>query len=186
MSQITLNPFDIDLIAMVEQIAQVQTTAQIDLDTNIVHVKLSCLGMTTRMIHAIETAVKGRAGERFVDFSVSRSTIFISFKKNPENVGSEMRYSFQEPDLSAGTTYARTLKEVKAIQFARNNQDAVVRFTGGGNVTIPRSIEGVAIYEFPTENGMLLTVKDGEMIVNDNGRFYNQSRKEFLNDFEEK
>lgn len=188
MSQITLNPFDIDLVAMIETLFKMPAQPVIDVTTGIVTIYMDLRpgGIPLSELHAIENAVKGRAGDQFIDFAISRSNVVIQFKRNEENVGSEERYSFTKPVLQFGTRYARKLKEVDAVQFTRENQDDVIRFTGGGNVTIPRTMDGIAVYEFPTENGMLLTVYEGEMIINDNGRFYKKNRKEFLIDFEEK
>ena len=60
-------------------------------------------------------------------------------------------------------------------------------FTGGGTMQIPRTPGGLAVYSFPTENGVMLDVPEGNFIVlTPDGKFGKMDMQTFMANFEEK
>lgn len=55
-----------------------------------------------------------------------------------------------------------TLLEVDAIQVRRDNLDDLLRFTGGGTMTIPRTPNGRAVYSFPDGNGIFIDAPENK------------------------
>lgn len=108
-------------------------------------------------------------------------------KYDPEEYPEEMRTRLVDPDATAGTRYCRTLLEVDAIQFRRDNVDDVLRFTGGGTVVTPRTPDGKAIFSFPNGNGIFVDVPESWYIIRElNGRFIARPEKDFKREFEPK
>lgn len=184
MSKGTLKPFDLDLIHMVETVLKTKVNAF--LEEGYIRLEVSALGASTNEIHALQHAVAGRLGERFIDFGVEETNIVIRFDSDPEQYPDQYRYELVKPVEVPGTRYARKLKEVDAIMFRRDDIEKVLAFTGGGTLTIPSSMQAPATYEFPTENGVLLLVKEGEYIVKDGEHFIKMSKRDFEQDFENK
>lgn len=180
----TLNPFDLDLIAMIESVLKVKVS--VFLEEGYIRFEASALGASTNELAALENAVKGRTGERFIDFEIDEMTIKIRFESDPEQWPTQLRYDLIEPVVNSAELYARKLKEVRAIRFTRADIDQVVLFTGGGTITIPIALEAPATYEFPTENGVLMNVVEGQYILLDNGHYTVMSARDFKIDFEEK
>ena len=68
-----------------------------------------------------------------------------------------------------------------------NTTPANVPFTGGGIIRIPRKPGGVAVYSFPTENGLMLDVPERYYIVlTPDGKFGKMDAPTFIANFEEK
>lgn len=188
MSKTRLSPFDYDMCVMIENIAKDQL--RIETDDNKIRLILSVCEMEENKKTAIKQAVKGRLGERLDWIDEQHSNLIFSFSADPEylNAPDQYRFDLEEPKDIPGTTYCRKLKEVKAVLFDLRNVDEIIAFTGGGTLTTPSKMnEAPATYEFPTENGTLLKVFEGEYIVKDeNGRFSKMHKTTFENDFEPK
>jgi hypothetical protein len=182
MSKGTLNPFDLDLIAMIESV--IRSKVIVFLEEGYIRFEASAWGCSTNELTALEGAIKGRTGDRFIDFAVEDMTIVARFDSDPEQWPTQLRYDLIEPSNIPGSRYARKLKEVNAVFFTREYIDDVVRFTGGGVLTIPTELSALATYEFPTENGLLIAVREGEYIVKDKSHFIKMSKADFEIDFE--
>lgn len=192
MSKNKLSPFDCDLCAMIENITK--TVATVKLDDENITINASVLGMQSNTLQALENALKGRAGDRFISFGNLGVTLELKLSYDPEDYPEQYRWGLVEPIEVPGTRYCRKLKEVNAVFFEERNIDKVIAFTGGGTLTTPSimneapdGLKDPATYEFPTENGTLLKVFEGEYIVKDeNGRFSKMHKTTFENDFEPK
>lgn len=188
-----LSPFDCDMCAMIENITK--TPVEVDLSKENILLTVSVKGLEENRIKAIKEAAKGRLGDRFNFTEQPGDKLIISFDADPEyyNAPDQMRYDLTEPKQIPGTTFCRKLKEVNAVFFERQNIDKVIAFTGGGTLTVPSSMNidasGMnepAFYEFPTENGVLLRVFEGEYIVKENGHFTTMRKTAFEREFEPK
>lgn len=184
MSKGTLNPFDLDLIAMIESVLKKKVT--VFLEEGYIRFEASALGATTNELDALANAVKGRVGERFIGFDIEDMAVIIRFDSDSEQWPTQQRYDLIEPVTVPDSRYSRKAKEVDAVLFTRDNIDNVVLFTGGGTLTIPSAFDYPATYEFPTENGVLMAIKEGEYIVKEKTHYIKMSKRDFEIDFESK
>lgn len=187
MNKQVLSPFDCDMCAMIEDI----TKQEIEVTASDTSIRLSWAqngsdGNDTpeaQRIEALKQAIRGRLGDRFIEFFYADGRQSVYMKYDPE----EMRTRLVDPDATAGTRYCRTLLEVDAIQFRRDNVDDVLRFTGGGTVTTPRTPNGKAMFSFPDGNGIFVDVPESWYIIRElNGRFTARPEKDFKREFEPK
>lgn len=187
MNKQVLSPFDCDMCAMIEDI----TKQEIEVTASDTSIRLSWAqngseGNDTpeaQRIEALKQAIRGRLDDRFIEFFYADGIQSVYMKYDPE----EMRTRLSDPDATAGTRYCRTLLEVDAIQFRRDNVDDVLRFTGGGTVTIPRTLDGKAMFSFPDGNGIFVDVPESWYIIRElNGRFTARPEKDFKREFEPK
>lgn len=189
----TLTPFDYDLIAMIENITKNKVTTY--LEEGYIRLEFSVLAFEEKFVNAIKDAVAGRIGDKFIGFEIEdehQNEIVVSsiakvrFDSDPEQWPTQIKYELTEPISVDNSTFARKAKEVEAVLFGRDNIERILEFTGGGTLTIPVALHEPATYEFPTENGVLMTVKEGFYIVKEKTHFYLLSKKDFEIDFERK
>lgn len=164
MNKQVLSPFDCDMCAMIEDITQqeIKVTAS---DTSI-RLSWSQNGsegkdkQEAQRIEALKQAIRGRLGDRFIEFSYADNKQSVYMKYDPEEYPEEVRTKLADPDATAGSRYCRIMLEVDAIQFRRDNVNDVLKFTGGGTVTTPRTPNGKAVYSFPDGNGIFIDVPE--------------------------
>ena len=187
MNKQVLSPFDCDMCAMIEDI----TKQEIEVTASDTSIRLSWAqngseGNDTpeaQRIEALKQAIRGRLGDRFIEFFYADGRQSVYMKYDPE----EMRTRLVDPDATAGTRYCRTLLEVDAIQVRRDNLDDLLRFTGGGTMTIPRTPNGRAVYSFPDGNGIFINAPETYYIVREpDGRLTTRPEREFNREFEPK
>ena len=187
MNKQVLSPFDCDMCAMIEDI----TKQEIEVTASDTSIRLSWAQNGSegndkaegQRIEALKQAIRGRLGDRLIKFFYADGRQSVFMKYGPE----EMRTRLIDPDTTAGTRYCRTLLEVDAIQFRRDNVDDVLKFTGGGTVTTPRTPNGKAVYSFPDGNGIFIGVPEDWFIIREpNGRFTARPEKNFKREFEPK
>lgn len=112
---------------------------------------------------------------------------FVEYEKGAGNLPNELRTNLGMPDETAGDIYYRRLLEVRALPVKRDNLEKLLMFTGGGTMQIPRTPGGLAVYSFPTENGVMLDVPEGNFIVlAPDGKFGKMDMQTFMANFEEK
>lgn len=191
MNKQVLSPFDCDMCAMIEDI----TKQEIEVTASDTSIRLSWAQNGSegndkaegQRIEALKQAIRGRLGDRLIEFFYADGRQSVFMKYDPEEYPEEMRTRLSDPDTTAGTRYCRTLLEVDAIQFRRDNVDAVLRFTGGGTVTTPRTMDGKAMFSFPDGNGIFVDVPESWYIIRElNGRFTARPEKDFKREFEPK
>lgn len=191
MNKQVLNPFDCDMCAMIEDI----TKQEIEVTASDTSIRLSWAQngsdgndkAEAQRIEALKQAIRGRLGDRFIEFFYADNRQSVYMKYDPEEYPEEIRTKLTDPDATAGSRYCRTLLEVDAIQFRRDNVDDVLRFTGGGTVTTPRTPDGKAMFSFPDGNGIFVDVPESWYIIRElNGRFTARPEKDFKREFEPK
>lgn len=186
MKESKLSPFDGDLLAMIADITKVEPKVTENDDRFVVDVQPE-LTIPGETMEALGKAVAGRLGDRLLGTSENHGVYSFYISYDPEEYPEEMRTRLVDPDATAGTRYCRTLLEVDAIQFRRDNVDDVLRFTGGGTVTTPRTPDGKAMFSFPDGNGIFVDVPESWYIVRElNGRFTARPEKDFKREFEPK
>lgn len=191
MNKQVLSPFDCDMCAMIEDI----TKQEIEVTASDTSIRLSWTQNGSegndkaegQRIEALKQAIRGRLGDRLIEFFYADGRQPVYMKYDPEEYPEEMRTRLVDPDATAGTRYCRTLLEVDAIQFRRDNVDDVLRFTGGGTVTTLRTPNGKAMFSFPDGNGIFVDVPESWYIIRElNGRFTARPEKDFKREFEPK
>jgi hypothetical protein len=191
MNKQVLSPFDCDMCAMIEDI----TKQEIEVTASDTSIRLSWAQNGSegndkaegQRIEALKQAIRGRLGDRFIEFFYDDGRQSVYMKYDPEEYPEEMRTRLSDPDATAGTRYCRTLLEVDAIQFRRDNVNDVLRFTGGGTVTTPRTPDGKAMFSFPDGNGIFVDVPESWYIIRElNGRFTARPERDFKREFEPK
>lgn len=186
MKESKLSPFDGDLLAMIADITKVEPKVTENDNKFIVDVQLE-LTIPGETMEALGKAVAGRLGDRLLGTSENHGVYSFHISYDPEEYPEEMRTRLVDPDATAGTRYCRTLLEVDAIQFRRDNVDDVLRFTGGGTVTTPRTPDGKAMFSFPDGNGIFVDVPESWYIIRElNGRFTARPERDFKREFEPK
>lgn len=191
MNKQVLSPFDCDMCAMIEDI----TKQEIEVTASDTSIRLSWAQNGSegndkaegQRIEALKQAIRGRLGDRFIEFFYADGMQSVYMKYDPEEYPEEMRTRLTDPDATAGTRYCRTLLEVDAIQFRRDNVNDVLKFTGGGTVTTPRTPDGKAMFSFPDGNGIFVDVPESWYIIRElNGRFTARPERDFKREFEPK
>lgn len=115
------------------------------------------------------------------------AAVVFNVEYDPTEYPEQIRTRLVEPDATAGTRYCRTLLEVDAIQVRRDNLDDLLRFTGGGTMTIPRTPNGRAFYSFTDGNGIFIDAPETYYIVREpDGRLTTRPEREFNREFEPK
>ena len=191
MNKQVLSPFDRDMCAMIEGI----TRQEIEVTASDTSIRLSWAQNGSegndkaegQRIEALKQAIRGRLGDRLIEFFYDDGMQSVYMKYDPEEYPEETRTRLVGPDATAGTRYCRTLLEVDAIQFRRDNVNDVLRFTGGGTVTTPRTPDGEAMFSFPDGNGIFVDVPESWYIIRElNGRFTARPERDFKREFEPK
>lgn len=185
MTESKLNPFDAELLVMIGDIAKSQPEVEEKPDRY--EITVDTTEIQGKSIEALKQAVAGRLGKRLLVTHTLDAAVVFNVEYDPTEYPEQIRTRLVEPDATAGTRYCRTLLEVDAIQVRRDNLDDLLRFTGGGTMTIPRTPGGLAVYSFPTENGVMLDVPEGNFIVlTQDGKFGKMDMQTFMANFEEK
>lgn len=185
MTESKLNPFDAELLVMIGDIAKSQPEVEEKPDRY--EITVDTTEIQGNAIEALKQTVAGRLGKRLLVTHTLDAAVVFNVEYDPTEYPEQIRTRLVEPDATAGTRYCRTLLEVDAIQVRRDNLDDLLRFTGGGMMQIPRTPGGLAVYSFPTENGVMLDVPEGNFIVlTPDGKFGKMDMRTFMANFEEK
>ena len=154
MTESKLNPFDAELLVMIGDIAKSQPEVEEKPDRY--EITVDTTEIQGNAIEALKQAVAGRLGKRLLVTHTLDAAVIFNVEYDPTEYPEQIRTRLVEPDATAGTRYCRTLLEVDAIQVRRDNLDDLLRFTGGGTMTIPRTPNGRAVYSFPDGNGIFI------------------------------
>lgn len=134
-------------------------------------------------------AIKARLGDRMVD-SFNNEYLragIVTFKfadvDFPQEFG-DVNKKWKD-DEDEGNTYAHKLQEVKAIKVERYNVEKLINFVGGGQMTIPRTPNGIAVFSFLNNGGAYLDAPEHDYVVRvGESRFKVVQAKEFENEWE--
>lgn len=185
MTESKLNPFDAELLVMIGDIAKSQPEVEEKPDRY--EITVDTTEIQENAIEALKQAVAGRLGKRLLVTRTLDAAVVFNVEYDPTEYPEQIRTRLVEPDATAGTRYCRTLLEVDAIQVRRDNLDDLLRFTGGGTMTIPRTPNGRAVYSFPDGNGIFIDAPETYYIVREpDGRLTTRSEREFNREFEPK
>lgn len=183
MEKSKLTPFDAETILMIKSFLGIEPRV-IEYETEY------CIMIPwLKCTNVLETAIAGRLGERLKTKEEDEVNVFfrVKYQNNAEFMPTEVRTDLEQPNKNAGYVYCRRLLEVRALPVKRDNLEKLQMFTGGGTMQIPRTPGGLAVYSFPTENGVLLDVPEYWYIVRyPDGRFAKMERKDFEAEFEPK
>lgn len=185
-------PFDAETFLMIEDVTG--TEPEVTEKENYFELKMYAPDKEERIIEAAIYAVQGRYGKRIKDVRTIKeqnllrgAIFFVEYEKGAGNLLNELRTNLGMPDETAGDIYCRRLLEVRALPVKRDNWEKLQIFTGGGTMQIPRTPGGLAVYSFPTENGVMLDVPEGNFIVlTPDGKFGKMDMQTFMANFEEK
>lgn len=185
MTESKLNPFDAELLVMIGDIAKSQPEVEENPDRY--EITVDTTEIQGNAIEALKQAVAGRLGKRLLVTHTLDAAVVFNVEYDPTEYPEQIRTRLVEPDATAGTRYCRTLLEVDAIQVRRDNLDDLLRFTGGGTMTIPRTPNGRAVYSFPDGNGIFIDAPETYYIVREpDGRLAILPEREFNREFEPK
>lgn len=185
MTESKSNPFDAELLVMIGDIAKSQPEVEEKPDRY--EITVDTTEIQGNAIEALKQAVAGRLGKRLLVTHTLDAAVVFNVEYDPTEYPEQIRTRLVEPDATAGTRYCRTLLEVDAIQVRRDNLDDLLRFTGGGTMTIQRTPNGRAVYSFPDGNGILIDAPETYYIVREpDGRLTTRPEREFNREFEPK
>lgn len=185
MTESKLNPFDAELLVMIGDIAKSQPEVEEKPDRY--EITVDTTEIQGNAIEALKQAVAGRLGKRLLVTHTLDAAVVFNVEYDPTEYPEQIRTRLVEPDATAGTRYCRTLLEVDAIQVRRDNLDDLLRFTGGGTMTIPRTPNGRAVYSFQDGNGIFIDAPETYYIVREpDGRLTTRPEREFNREFEPK
>lgn len=185
MTESKLNPFDAELLVMIGDIAKSQPEVEEKPDRY--EIMVDTTEIQGNAIEALKQAVAGRLGKRLLVTHTLDVAVVSNVEYDPTEYPEQIRTRLVEPDATAGTRYCRTLLEVDAIQVRRDNLYDLLRFTGGGTMTIPRTPNGRAVYSFSDGNGISIDAPETYYIVREpDGRLTTRPEREFNREFEPK
>lgn len=192
MKESKLTPFDVETVLMVKSVTGHEP--EITEKAELFEMRMYVDDRNEYIVEAAIDAVIGRYGMRVravehirEEIFLRGATFFIEYEKGLENLPNEVRADMREPNEKAGYLYCRRLLEVRAVPVTRDNIERLIDFTGGGTMKIPRTPGGLAVYSFPTENGVMLDVPEGNFIVlAPDGKFGKMDMQTFMANFEEK
>lgn len=192
MKESKLTPFDVETVLMVKSVTGHEP--EITEKAELFEMRMYVDDRNEYIVEAAIDAVIGRYGMRVravehirEEIFLRGATFFIEYEKGLENLPNEVHADKREPNEKAGYLYCRRLLEVRAVPVTRDNIERLIDFTGGGTMEIPRTPGGLAVYSFPTENGVMLDVPEGNFIVlTPDGKFGKMDMKTFMANFEEK
>ena len=192
MKESKLTPFDVETVLMVKSVTGHEP--EITEKAELFEMRMYVDDRNEYIVEAAIDAVIGRYGMRVravehirEEIFLRGATFFIEYEKGLENLPNEVRADMREPNEKAGYLYCRRLLEVRAVPVTRDNIERLIDFTGGGIMQIPRTPGGLAVYSFPTENGVMLDVPEGNFIVlAPDGKFGKMDMQTFMANFEEK
>ena len=180
-----LNPFDAELLVMIGDIAKSQP--DVEEKTDGYEITVATTEIPGTAVEALKQAVAGRLGNRLLVTHTLDAAVIFNVEYDPTEYPEQIRTRLIEPDTTAGTRYCRILLEVDAIQVRRDNLDNLLKFTGGGTMTTPRTPDGIAVYSFPDENGIFIDAPERWFIVRyPDGKITRRSEQEFNREFEPK
>jgi len=179
-----LTPIDGDLIAMVTNITGQMPILYDRIDK--LELVVLCSGLATDSKNAIIGAIKGRLGERLIsieEFDGQRIVCYFKISQYAD-FPLEYRAMFVTPEEIPGTKYINRNLYVHAFKVDRKTLENLLKFTGGGTMVVPRSIDGVAEYSFLDNFGTMVIAKEGQFIVKYESRKYKlMSEYEFKENF---
>ena len=162
-----LTPFDVETLVMMESVSGQKTKIK-DSRTGFL-VYMSIEGLDSAKKKAVAEAVEGRWGRRLVTLKMFDEALSckVTYAMDSDKMPREIRGDYTSPSDADAPRFVSVVKYVCAMRVDRDNLDALMRFTGGGSVTIPKRPYDVVYYEFPDDKGMIRRAQEGNIILRD-------------------
>lgn len=162
-----LTAFDAETLVMMESVSGHTTKVKKGRTGFLVY--MSIAGLDSAQKKAVAEAVEGRWGRRLVTLKMSDETLSckVIYAMDSDKLPTEIRGDYTRPSEDDAPRYVSVVKYVRAMRVDRDNLDALMRFTGGGAITIPKEPYDVAYYEFPDDKGIIRIAKEGDIILRD-------------------
>lgn len=186
-----LTPFDSELIVMVRNLTGKEP--EIVEKEEAYTMTINASGKSDDEKKAIDDAVCGRIYPRlqragYTRYDAGIIEYDIMYNADFEKIPVELRADFEKHGfVDIGKRYCRTLKEVFAIQFTKENYADVVAFCGNGIIEHPRTPNGACIFTFANANGVFQQVNESDVICTvDGNRFEIMRHSDFVAMYEPK
>lgn len=162
-----LTPFDSETLLMMENVSG--HTTKVEKRRTGFSVYMSIAGLDSAHKKAVAEAVEGRWGRRLVTLKMfdEKLSCKVTYAMDSDKMPREIRGDYTSPSDDDAPRYVSIVKYVRAMRVDRDNLDALMRFTGGGSMTIPKRPYDVAYYEFPDDKGIIRRAKEGDIILRD-------------------
>lgn len=162
-----LTPFDSETLLMMESVSG--HTTKVEKRRTGFSVYMSIAGLDSAHKKAVAEAVEGRWGRRLVTLKMfdDKLSCKVTYAMDSDKLPKEIRGEYTKPSEDDAPRFVSVVRFVRAMRVERGNLDALMRFTGGGSMTIPREPYDVAYYEFPDDKGIIRVAKEGNMILRD-------------------
>lgn len=162
-----LTPFDAETLVMMESVSGHTTKVNKGRAGFLVYVSIA--GLDSAQKKAVAEAVEGRWGRRLVTLKMFDETLSckVTYAMDLDKMPREIRADYTSPSDDDAPRYVSVVKYVRAMRVDRDNLDALMRFTGGGTMTIPKKPYDVVYYEFPADKGIILVAQEGDIILRD-------------------
>lgn len=162
-----LTPFDAETLVMMESVSG--HTTKVDKGRTGFLVYMSIAGLDSAKKKAVAEAVEGRWGRRLVTLKMldDKLSCKVTYAMDSDKMPREIRADYTSPSDADAPRFVSVVKYVRAMRVDRDNLDALMRFTGGGSMTIPKRPYDVVYYEFPDDNGIIRIAQEGYIILRD-------------------
>lgn len=162
-----LTPFDAETLVMMESVSGQKT--KVNKGRAGFGVYMSIAGLDSARKKAVAEAVEGRWGRRLVTLTMFDEALSckVTYAMDSDKMPREIRGDYTSPSDADAPRFVSVVKYVCAMRVDRDNLDALMRFTGGGSVTIPKRPYDVVYYEFPDDKGMIRRAQEGNIILRD-------------------
>ena len=160
-----LTPFDAETLLMMEDVSGHKT--KVNKGRAGFGVYMSIAGLDSAKKKAVAEAVEGRWGRRLVTLKMFDEALSckVTYAMDSDKMPREIRGDYTSPSDADAPRFVSVVKYVRAMRVDRDNLDVLMRFTGGGSMTIPKY--DVAYYEFPDDKGIIRRAKEGDIILRD-------------------
>lgn len=162
-----LTPFDAETLLMMESVSG--NTTKVEKRRTGFSVYMSIAGLDAASKKAVAEAVEGRWGRRLVTLKMfdEKLSCKVTYAMDSDKLPREIRGDYTSPSDADAPRYVSIVKYVRAMRVDRDNLDALMRFTGGGTMTIPKKPYDAVYYEFPDDKGLVRFAQEGNIILRD-------------------
>ena len=169
-TELKLTPWDDEIIVMCENLLQKKVEVRPTAEGYAIVAPIPETESQTR--HAIIEAVKGKAGDRWIECGTESERMFLQIRKDSTEFPRLIRTDFDTPRPEIGKCYRRKSLNITAIQIREDNLSDVLQFVGGGSLKSLHP-ESPAIFTFIDEKGLTQSAPEGWWVIHSasTGRF---------------
>lgn len=144
-------------------------------------------GMDARAVRTLKSGIRWRVRYRLIEWKEVNGWLSYRLRYSLTSKRVESADTKKERrHPKSGTPYRYKAQNIAvwAMEFSRENVDALRKFTGGGNLTVPKGRRAPLLYTFLNHKGKEVTAEEGEFIFfRPNGRIYKMAHALFLRAF---